>query len=188
VRGVLARTRRGDTNEGSEGVSLFIKARAVVVACGALMTPPLLLNSGLKNENIGKYLRVHPASTCWGFFPEGVGPKGRFYEGGIPTSMGGFWRQGCSIPRCLQPSIHGNQVGDVVLIFSRSKLSKEGGGPLSHNRWTRSDFVINGGIKHASIPYKAKKSNGSKKICLLPWACSHKSLHTCGRSTCIGHF
>jgi hypothetical protein len=39
--------------------------------------------------------------------------------------------------------------------FRGQKLSKEGGGPLSHNRWTRSDFVINGGIKHANIPYKA---------------------------------
>ena len=61
----------------------------------------------------------------------------RQWRRGNPTSMEGFWRQGCSIPRCLQPSIHGNQVHDV-LIFAPPKISKEGC-PLSHNRWTRSD-------------------------------------------------
>ena len=66
---------------------IFIKANATVVSCGALMTPPLLLNSGLTNPNIGKYLRVHPASSTFGYFPEGVGPDphGKAYEGGIMT-------------------------------------------------------------------------------------------------------
>ncbi|KAG0612420.1 hypothetical protein M758_6G026300 [Ceratodon purpureus] len=64
---------------------IFIKANATVVSCGALMTPILLLKSGLTNSNIGKYLRVHPASTTFGYFPEGVGPEGMAYEGGIMT-------------------------------------------------------------------------------------------------------
>lgn len=64
---------------------IFIKANATVVSCGALMTPPLLLKSGLTNPNIGKYLRLHPSSTAWGYFPEGTGPEGKSYDGGIMT-------------------------------------------------------------------------------------------------------
>ena len=141
---------------------MFIKARAVVVACGALMTPPLLLNSGLKNENIGKYLRVHPASTCWGFFPEGVGPKGRFYEGGImttfspvatrkPDEYGGLLETGVFHPSVFA-AFHPWQSGRVTFSYFPGQSFQRKGGSLSHNRCTRSDFVINGGIKHASIP------------------------------------
>ncbi|XP_024394337.1 long-chain-alcohol oxidase FAO4A [Physcomitrium patens] len=88
---------------------VYIKANATVVSCGALMTPVLLLKSGLKNPNIGKYLRLHPASTCYGYFPEGTGPEGRPYEGGImteyapvnfrkPTEYGGLLETGVFHP------------------------------------------------------------------------------------------
>ena len=65
---------------------IFIKANATVVSCGALMTPVLLLRSGFQNPNIGKYLRLHPASTTFGYFPQGTGPEGKAYEGGIMTA------------------------------------------------------------------------------------------------------
>uniref|UniRef100_A0A7I4D609 Long-chain-alcohol oxidase n=1 Tax=Physcomitrium patens TaxID=3218 RepID=A0A7I4D609_PHYPA len=77
--GVVATIGEGSTR-------IFVKANATVIACGALLTPPLLLRSGLKNPNIGKYLRVHPATTCFGYFPEEVEPKGKSYEGGIMTT------------------------------------------------------------------------------------------------------
>ncbi|KAG0588491.1 hypothetical protein KC19_2G246700 [Ceratodon purpureus] len=88
---------------------IFIKANATVVSCGALMTPVLLLRSGFTNPNIGKYLRLHPASTTWGYFPEGTGPEGKAYEGGImtvyspvalrkPTEYGGLLETGVFHP------------------------------------------------------------------------------------------
>ncbi|KAJ3399834.1 hypothetical protein HDV05_001486, partial [Chytridiales sp. JEL 0842] len=51
-------------------VRIVIKAPTVVSSCGSINTPALLLRSGLKNSNIGKNLRLHPATTIHGFFPQ----------------------------------------------------------------------------------------------------------------------
>lgn len=44
----------------SDGSKAEIKAEIFIIASGALQTPRLLLNSGFKNSNIGKYLMDHP--------------------------------------------------------------------------------------------------------------------------------
>jgi choline dehydrogenase-like flavoprotein len=41
---------------------IVIKAKVVVVCCGSINTPALLLRSGLENPNIGKNLRLHPVA------------------------------------------------------------------------------------------------------------------------------
>lgn len=51
-----------------------IRARAVVVAAGAIETPALLLRSGLRNPNLGRWLRLHPATGVFGVFDEEVRP------------------------------------------------------------------------------------------------------------------
>jgi long-chain-alcohol oxidase len=53
-----------------EGHRVRIRSRAVVAACGAIHTPALLRRSGLQNPNIGKHLRLHPATAVWGIFDE----------------------------------------------------------------------------------------------------------------------
>jgi choline dehydrogenase-like flavoprotein len=55
--GIVARTRPAGAYE--------VRARAVVLAAGALGTPELLLDQGLGNASgaVGRHLRVHPA--CW---------------------------------------------------------------------------------------------------------------------------
>lgn len=80
AKGVLARLGQGQDH-------VFVQARVVVVASGALGTPPLLQASGLRNRNIGKNLHLHPVRVAWGYFPPGDEPDGKCYEGDIISSM-----------------------------------------------------------------------------------------------------
>jgi choline dehydrogenase-like flavoprotein len=54
---------------GPDGNTFTVRTRCVVSSCGSFETPALLLRSGLKNPNIGKNLRVHPAVFALGHFP-----------------------------------------------------------------------------------------------------------------------
>jgi choline dehydrogenase-like flavoprotein len=65
---------RGIAGRTPEGHQLTVRSRAVIVACGAIHTPPLLKRSGLQNPNVGKYLRLHPATAVFGIFDEELKP------------------------------------------------------------------------------------------------------------------
>jgi long-chain-alcohol oxidase len=59
---------------GVDAGPVQVRARAVVAAAGAIDTPALLLRSGLRNANLGRWLRLHPATGVFGIFAEDVRP------------------------------------------------------------------------------------------------------------------
>ncbi|KAK4102424.1 long-chain fatty alcohol dehydrogenase [Parathielavia hyrcaniae] len=64
-------------------VEVVVRARKVIVSCGTLWSPIVLLNSGIKNPQIGKNLHLHPVNFVSGVFDHAVQP----WEGGILTSV-----------------------------------------------------------------------------------------------------
>src|SRR3954452_3780229 len=56
------------TYDGERKVT--VRAPQVVVACGALESPALLLRSGIGGPAVGQYLRLHPALALFGIYGE----------------------------------------------------------------------------------------------------------------------
>ena len=68
--GVAGVIRRDDGRR----VSIVVRAKVVVIACGSLHTPVLLLRNGLANASgeLGHNLSIHPATSAFGVFDEVV--------------------------------------------------------------------------------------------------------------------
>jgi choline dehydrogenase-like flavoprotein len=60
------------THGDGSTTSLTIRARTVVVACGAIESPALLLRSGIGGPAVGKHLRLHPAGVVSGVYEEPI--------------------------------------------------------------------------------------------------------------------
>ncbi len=71
---VEAGAARGIVGRTTAGHQLTVRARAVIAACGAIHSPALLRRSGLANPNIGKHLKLHPATAVFGVFDEELEP------------------------------------------------------------------------------------------------------------------
>jgi choline dehydrogenase-like flavoprotein len=93
-----------------------VRARAVVLAAGALGTPELLLSQGLANSSgaVGRHLRIHPACWVGALYDEPVrgwdgvmqswavdewNDRGLFLEATFtPLSFGAHWLRGAGAP------------------------------------------------------------------------------------------
>ena len=71
VRAQRVLVERGEA-VGVDAGHVQVRARAVVVACGAFHTPALLRRSGLANGSIGQNLHFHPVTLVLGDFEEPV--------------------------------------------------------------------------------------------------------------------
>src|SRR5215211_2257423 len=60
------------THPDGSTTALSIHAPTVVVACGAVESPALLLRSGIGGPAVGKHLRVHPAYVVMGIYDEPI--------------------------------------------------------------------------------------------------------------------
>lgn len=60
------------TNADGSTTALTVEADTVVVACGAIESPALLLRSGIGGPATGKHLRLHPAFAVLGIYDEEV--------------------------------------------------------------------------------------------------------------------
>ena len=65
--GVIATIHDPATGESHR---LTIRAKAVILAAGAINTPAILLRSGLGGPAVGKNLRLHPATAVVGYMPQ----------------------------------------------------------------------------------------------------------------------
>jgi choline dehydrogenase-like flavoprotein len=54
--------------------TLRVRARAVVLAAGALHTPAIMQRSGIRGSALGANLRLHPVTAVWGRFEDPVEP------------------------------------------------------------------------------------------------------------------
>jgi choline dehydrogenase-like flavoprotein len=68
--GVAARSVGGD----GVGHRIVVRANVVILACGAIHTPALLLANGLANRSgqVGRNLTIHPAGYAWARFAEPI--------------------------------------------------------------------------------------------------------------------
>ncbi|MGN6161976.1 MAG: GMC family oxidoreductase N-terminal domain-containing protein [Marmoricola sp.] len=136
-----------------DGHRVTVRARAVIAAGGAIQTPALLQRSGLTNANIGRYLRLHPATAIWALMDERVDPwegsmqsryvnnlnnldgknYGVLYETAplTPAFGSGFinWRSGADHLRRMAEL--GHQAGLAVILRDRDpggtvKISRDG--------------------------------------------------------------
>jgi choline dehydrogenase-like flavoprotein len=142
ARGVVARTEAGHT--------ITVRARAVVIACGSIMTPLVLAHQGLGNASgqLGRNLSIHPACGALAQFDEPILPwqgipqgyaveelhdEGILYEGAmVPLEVTMGWVQliGPQLVAMAEGFDKVASFGFLVEDTSRGRVSSIAGQPV----------------------------------------------------------
>jgi len=151
ARGVVARTE--------DGKVLTVRARAVVVACGSLLTPLLLERQGLGRGSgqLGRNLSIHPAGGTLAEFDEEILPwkgipqgyaiedlheEGILYEGAmVPLEMSMSMTQliGPELIRLAESFDHVSSFGFMIEDTSRGSVREVMGQPVIQYWLTEQD-------------------------------------------------
>jgi choline dehydrogenase-like flavoprotein len=138
------------TTQGDAPHTLTVRAKAVVIACGSIMTPLVLGAQGLANRSgqLGKNLSIHPACGAIAEFDEQILPwkgipqgyaieelhdEGILYEGAmVPLEMTMSMTQiiGPELVRLAESFDHVASFGFLVEDTSRGSVSVVGGRPV----------------------------------------------------------
>ncbi|PYH91612.1 long-chain fatty alcohol dehydrogenase [Aspergillus ellipticus CBS 707.79] len=73
----------GHSGNGAVKRKVIIRAQQVIISCGSLQSPLLLLRSGLRNPQIGRNLHLHPVAVAGAVFDH----KTRPWEGSALTAV-----------------------------------------------------------------------------------------------------
>ena len=153
ARGVVARTEGGH--------ALVVRARAVIVACGAILTPLLLSAQGLgaRSGQLGKNLSIHPAAGAlaefdeqilpWNGIPQGYAiedlhDEGILYEGAmvpLELTMGMTQLIGPELIRLAESFDHVASFGLMIEDTSRGSVSAVKGQPVIRYWVTEQDVA-----------------------------------------------
>jgi choline dehydrogenase-like flavoprotein len=141
---------RGVVALADDGSRLTVRSRAVVIACGSIMTPLLLARQGLGGTSgqLGKNLSIHPACGAlaefdeqilpWKGIPQGYGieelhDEGILYEGAsVPLEMTVSFSHliGPDLVRLAESFDHVASFGFLVEDTSRGSVGEVLGQPL----------------------------------------------------------
>lgn len=155
--GVVARAT--GTNGSSKRVT--VRARAVVLACGTLATPALLLRQSLANrsDQVGRNLTIHPAGYAWARFDEPIRafeeiPQGycveefedqglRFEGGTLPPSLaaGTFGQVGRRWTELVEHMDEMAVFGFMLAETSRGRVTLGPGGRPQMTYWVNDEDV-----------------------------------------------
>lgn len=133
AQGVVARIVGAD---GTTEHTLTVRAPIVVISCGSLHSPAMLLRSGLPNRHkqIGKNLRLHPVEVVSGFMPRDA-PDVAIWRGAPMTTVSNVVSNGpdgdgygakleCplalpGLASSMLPWLNGKQFKDLMLDYRR---------------------------------------------------------------------
>ena len=150
TRVIIERGRAVGVEAKSNGHTLTVRGRSVVIACGSIMTPLVLGQQGLANRSgqLGKNLSIHPACGAlaefdeqilpWNGIPQGYGveelhEEGILYEGAmVPIEMTLTMTQlvGPELVRLAESFDHVASFGFLVEDSSRGSVGAVMGQPV----------------------------------------------------------
>ena len=130
ARGIVAKLL--DPESGEPRVKLTVNAKVVVIAAGAIHTPPLLQANALGNRSgeLGRNLRIHPAAGIGAWFDEDVfgwrGTLQPFYVDDWHTSHDIMIEVTSSVPSIGAGTMPGSGQFTKGLLARYSKLASAG--------------------------------------------------------------